>query len=104
MQAAIDSVHTNIDKIHLTDEQGSRWEKLLELIHTLDHMQRLHERSEEEEYRAIVVRDAPELVGQRQIFVEGLGVMRIAGPSWPAQRLNCMPNLIPAIVIFGTRS
>ena len=51
MQSAIDSVHTNIDKIHLTDEQGSRWEKLLELIHTLDHMQRLHERSEEEEYR-----------------------------------------------------
>ena len=75
MQSAIDSVHTNIDKIHLTDEQGSRWEKLLELIHTLDHMQRLHERSEEEEYRAIVVRDAPELAGQRQLFVEGLGVM-----------------------------
>lgn len=85
MQSAIDSVHTNIDKIHLANEQDSSWGKLLELIHSLDHMQRLHERCEEEEYRAVVVRDAPELVTQRQLFVDALAGMiaAIREEHWP---------------------
>jgi len=69
MQSAIDSAHTNIDKIHMLDEKDSRWERLVELIHTLDHMQRLHERCEEEEYRHTLVRSRVELSVQNSLFI-----------------------------------
>lgn len=71
MQSAIDSVHTNIDKIHL-DEKDTRWGRLVELIHTLDHMQRLHERCEEEEYRNTLERNRVELSAQSQLFLESV--------------------------------
>lgn len=78
MQSAIDSAHTNIDKIHLTDEKDTHWEQLVELIHTLDHMQRLHERCEEEEYRNTVVRNRIELAEEAQVFLDAVNSMLVA--------------------------
>jgi len=39
------------------------------MIHTLDHMQRLHERCEEEEDRAITIRDTKDFTKERDIVV-----------------------------------
>ena len=75
LQAAIDDVHAYIDKIHLSNETGAEWERLIELIHTLDHMQRLHERCEEEEYRADVARGAEELQETKVRLLSEVGVL-----------------------------
>jgi len=61
LQRALDKTQIFIDKIHLTPDQQADWDRLIALIHTLDHLQRLHERCEEEEYRAIVARESDEL-------------------------------------------
>ena len=75
LQVAIDEVHGYIDKIHLSDEESAEWERLIELIHTLDHMQRLHERCEEEEYRAEVVRVEVELQETKSLLLAGIEVL-----------------------------
>jgi phosphate:Na+ symporter len=56
LQQALDSIEAYLDSIHLDASKGSDHERLLALLHALDHMQRLHERCEEEEDRAITVR------------------------------------------------
>ncbi|TNF94274.1 MAG: Na/Pi cotransporter family protein [Gammaproteobacteria bacterium] len=48
MQSELDITHNYVDQIHLTPSDGIRWKMLLSSIHTLDHMQRLHERCEED--------------------------------------------------------
>ena len=60
MKVALDETHNYLDAIHL---QGSdvNWDRLLDLVHTLDHMQRLHERCEEDEDRAITARETEHL-------------------------------------------
>ncbi len=61
MQTALDETHTYIDDIHLQGAQDTNWERMLDLVHTLDHMQRLHERCEEDEDRAITARETEDL-------------------------------------------
>jgi len=75
LQGAIDDVHAFIDKIHLSDEKSAEWERLIELIHTLDHMQRLHERCEEDEYRAVIARNAKELEETRIMLLSGIDML-----------------------------
>lgn len=41
-----------LDEIHLTQAQSHLWKRLISMIHMLDHLQRLHERCEEESDRA----------------------------------------------------
>jgi len=69
MQSALDRTHTFIDDIHLQSGDGADWQRLIALIHTLDHMQRLHERFEEEEYRASAARNTPELKAEREQMI-----------------------------------
>lgn len=61
LQTNIDKTHAYIDHIHMTSEAGPEWHRLVAMIHTLDHLHRLHERCEEDAYRAEVVREATEL-------------------------------------------
>ena len=61
LQAALDETYAYVDRIHLHETQGAEWERMLGIVHTLDHMQRLHERCEEEEDRAITARGSAEL-------------------------------------------
>ncbi len=70
LQLALDETHAYIDRIHLQETQGAEWERMLGIVHTLDHMQRLHERCEEEEDRAITARDSKELSDYGQILVD----------------------------------
>ena len=69
MQRALDQTHAYIDKIHLTSEKGDAWQRLVAMIHSLDHLQRLHERCDEERYRAQAVLDTPQLEDERQLIL-----------------------------------
>ncbi|HEY5733622.1 MAG TPA: Na/Pi symporter [Gammaproteobacteria bacterium] len=48
MQSELDITHDYVDQIHLAPKDGAHWTALLSSIHTLDHLQRLHERCEED--------------------------------------------------------
>ena len=45
----LDKTHHYIDHIHLNPNEVANWERLISIIHTLDHLQRLHSRCEEED-------------------------------------------------------
>ncbi|MCD6432789.1 MAG: Na/Pi cotransporter family protein [Sulfurimonas sp.] len=72
LQTALDKTHAYIDKISLSSESGAQWERLIAMIHTLDHMQRLHERCEEEEDRAITLRDTKHFSKEKNIMILGI--------------------------------
>jgi phosphate:Na+ symporter len=44
LRTAIDETHAYLDQIHLRNEVEPDWPRLVETIHVLDHMRRLHER------------------------------------------------------------
>ena len=52
IQKALNKTHDFADHIHIKDENEAHRLKLLSLIHSLDHMQRLHERLDEDTGRA----------------------------------------------------
>ena len=62
LQIALDETHRFIDHIHLDSRDSQPWKNLVALIHILDHMQRLHERCDEEQDRAVTSVNTPELV------------------------------------------
>jgi phosphate:Na+ symporter len=70
LQAALDETHAYVDRIHLQETKGAEWERMVQVVHTLDHMQRLHERCEEEEDRAITARGSAELSEYRDLLIE----------------------------------
>jgi phosphate:Na+ symporter len=84
LQEALDETHAYIDRIHLHETKGAEWERMLGIVHTLDHMQRLHERCEEEEDRAITARDSLELSDYSRSLVETInGIFNdIETKSW----------------------
>lgn len=75
LQQALNKTHSYIDQISLKNESGAQWERLVAMIHTLDHMQRLHERCEEEEDRAITLRDTKQFVNEKDIMIQGIKSM-----------------------------
>jgi len=69
LQSSLDKTHHYIDEINPKQEKHTKWKKLIALIHILDHAQRLHERCEEEEYRARLVQKSPELHNERMHMI-----------------------------------
>jgi phosphate:Na+ symporter len=69
LQSALDKTHQYIDKINPKQEQDIKWKEVIALIHILDHAQRLHERCEEEEYRARLVQKSPDLHNEHQQLI-----------------------------------
>ncbi len=69
LQSALDKTHYYIDQINPKREKDARWKELISLIHILDHAQRLHERCEEEEYRARLVQKSPDLHTDQQHLI-----------------------------------
>lgn len=57
LDRALDRTQEYLTSIHPAIGEGADQQRLLLLIHTLDHMQRLHERCEEDEDRAINLRN-----------------------------------------------
>lgn len=72
LQTAINETYAYIDLIHLEKSNQPSWNTLISIIHSLDHMQRLHERCEEDEDRAIVVTLAPELKEYVSIIISSV--------------------------------
>jgi phosphate:Na+ symporter len=62
LKSALDETHAYVDLIHLEKEKTAGWTVLMSVIHSLDHMQRLHERCEEDTDRAVAATHTPELV------------------------------------------
>lgn len=61
IQSALNETQTFVDRIKPESVEGAEWDRLLNMFHALDHLQRLHERCEEEEDRAITARATDEL-------------------------------------------
>ncbi|NIT12715.1 MAG: Na/Pi cotransporter family protein [Candidatus Dadabacteria bacterium] len=72
LQSAINYTQSYIDKINIESGSGVNWERLVNMIHTLDHLQRLLERCEEEEDRAITARDSAELGSESNMLISSL--------------------------------
>lgn len=70
LQSALDQTHAYLDRIHLMPNGEADWQRLLSMIHAIDHMQRLHERCEEEENRAKVVQSSSRLGKQRERLID----------------------------------
>ena len=61
LQSALDETHAYVDLIHLEKDNTGSWKTLMAVVHTLDHMQRLHERCEEDINRAVAAKQTFEL-------------------------------------------
>lgn len=70
LQIALDETHTYLDQIHADTGSGSDWDRLINMMHALDHLQRIHERCEEDEDRARTVQTTIELEDERQILTD----------------------------------
>ena len=68
LQIALDQTHAFVDNIQLSSSEGNEWTRLLAFSHAMDHMQRLHERCEEDEDRAITARETPDLKKHLEIL------------------------------------
>lgn len=84
MQIALDESHEYLDKIELKGSSGANWERMLALVHALDHLQRLHERCEEDEDRAITARETADLSAIKAILISDISGTResIKTESW----------------------
>lgn len=72
MQSSLDGSRLFMDRVHLEAGSGADWERLIALIHALDHMQRLHERCSEESDRARTARISPELAEQKKLLTDNI--------------------------------
>jgi phosphate:Na+ symporter len=84
LQTALDETQAFVDEIRLSDGDGVDWEQLIAVIHILDHMQRLHERCEEEEDRADTARTRAELKAEREVLLVAIGgiIEDIEAQNW----------------------
>lgn len=74
----LDQVHAFIDRIHLEPDNDKDWRRLMGAIHMLDHLQRLHERCEEEPERAGQLLLQATLTSEAEATVETLATVRRA--------------------------
>jgi phosphate:Na+ symporter len=72
LQSALNETHSFVDRISFKTAEDANWERLVQMIHTLDHMQRLHERCEEEEDRAITARETEELREECALLIQSI--------------------------------
>ncbi|MCB1774181.1 MAG: Na/Pi cotransporter family protein [Gammaproteobacteria bacterium] len=68
----LDTVHAFVDRIHLHPGQAGDWRRLTAAINLLDHLQRLHERCDEEPERGLRLQQTALLVGPSQRFLLAL--------------------------------
>ncbi len=68
-QRYLDELQDYLSSIDLHGTRGGEWDRLLALVHACDHLQRLHERLEEEQGRARTVATAAALDLERLAFL-----------------------------------
>lgn len=74
LQRTLDESHDFIERIKLGSARDGRFERMLALLHALDHLQRLHERCDEDRVRGVTVAGIEELTSERTAFLEANGV------------------------------
>jgi phosphate:Na+ symporter len=72
LRLALEETRRYIDFIHLEKNKEKSWDILLILIHSLDHMQRLYDRCEEDKDRASIATKTPELAAYISTIKNGL--------------------------------
>ena len=72
LQIALDETHAYLDRIHLRGNQDAHLERLIAMMHALDHLQRIHERCEEDEDRAQTAQRTPDLAAEYGLLVESI--------------------------------
>ena len=72
LQTALDETHTYLDQIPLQRGHDNCLERLIAMMHALDHLQRIHERCEEDEDRAHTVQKTPDLAGEYQVLIDSI--------------------------------
>lgn len=84
LQSALNKTHAFADRIQIKPEEGVKWERFVNIVHTLDHLQRLHERCEEDEDRAVTARDTPELSEECSLLTRTIKeiIQDIGDNSW----------------------
>ena len=70
LQHILDDTHAFLDRIVVASPDSEEARQLIGMIHALDHMQRLHERCDEDLERAIVASRRDELVDARAVLDE----------------------------------
>jgi len=90
LKIAMDETHTYVDLIHLQKSSTPTWQSLLSIIHCLDHMQRLHERCDEDKNRAIAARKTKELSTAVDLFISNITdtINTIESKNWEAALIN----------------
>ena len=90
LQHELDALQDYLDRIEPGAAGGGDWERLRSLLHALDHLQRLHERLDEEPERAQTVLKARDFDGHREAFVDAnrrlLGLIEAA--RWAEARVS----------------
>ncbi len=86
LDTELDKTHAYIDQIHLESGKSTDWERLLAMIHTLDHLQRLLDRCIEQKKRAVTARQETGLEEICQLLIDGLLQMlqQIDDKQWNA--------------------
>jgi phosphate:Na+ symporter len=85
MQLELDRTHAYVDLIHLRAQDGARWERLLAVVQMLDHLQRFHERCDEEKERALTAVATPKLSALcKELNVASMEIIEnIEKKRWP---------------------
>jgi phosphate:Na+ symporter len=98
LRTSLQKIHDYVDLIHVREMAGSDWERLVALIHAMDHMTRLHERCAEEEYRAKIARDTQAFTEQREIMLATIAriIVEVDKGNWTttAQRADQMYQVL----------
>jgi phosphate:Na+ symporter len=72
LQVALDETHTYLDNIQIQSAQTNHLERLMAMMHALDHLQRLHERCEEDEDRAYTAQRTADLEAEYRVLVDSV--------------------------------
>ncbi|WP_151900814.1 Na/Pi cotransporter family protein [Sulfurimonas hydrogeniphila] len=65
----LDETQNFLDKINLKNTQDANWQRLISLIHVIDHLQRLFDRCREDEHKALFLQSSPLLVLEKNQFI-----------------------------------
>ena len=82
----LDKTRVYIDKLNLKSGESADWERMLAMIHTMDHLKRLHDRCFQQEHRAFTTREVAALKEVSQLLIGGLLQMmqQVNNNKWKA--------------------
>ena len=68
----LDETQNFIDMIHLKNTKDLNWQRLIHMIHIIDHLQRLFGRCREDEHKALFLKSSNLLVKEKTEFIKSI--------------------------------